>query len=141
MARVPLVGVGVVLACPKGIVLLKRKGSLGAGEWSFPGGRLEFEESVISCAHREVMEEVGVFMEWCVRGDIITEDIVPGHHYITLYCYGRTSQFPRIVEPDKASDIMFVSNYDDLPRPLFMGVEKAWEHLYDTIMHPETRDF
>lgn len=134
MDLIPRIGVGVALGCPEGIVLIKRQGSHGAGEWSFPGGHLEFGESVIDCARREVMEELGVEMDWCHSDGIFTEDFFPGKHYITLYCYGRTSQVPRIMEPNKASAMVFVGAFQALPSPLFSGVEHAWKHLYHRIL-------
>lgn len=55
------VGVGVMIFDKDGMILLgKRKGSHGAGEYSFPGGHLEYGESFEECAKREVMEECGI---------------------------------------------------------------------------------
>ena len=124
------IGVGVAVLCPQGMVLLRRKGSHGDGEWSFPGGHLEFGERVVDCAKREVLEELGVSLEWCYSEGVFTEDFFPGKHYITLYCYGLTSETPRIMETDKASDIMFVQDFQGLPMPLFSGVRYAWNQLY-----------
>ena len=43
--KYPRVGVGVMIQNEKGEVLLGlRQGSHGAGEWSFPGGHLDFEK-------------------------------------------------------------------------------------------------
>jgi NUDIX domain len=56
-------GAGVFVHTPRGYVLLKRQGSHGAGEWSLPGGHLEFGETVDECARREVLEEIGCRLE------------------------------------------------------------------------------
>ena len=57
----PSVGVGVFVYNMDGKILLgKRKGAHGAGEWSLPGGHLEFNESFERCCEREVMEETGI---------------------------------------------------------------------------------
>ena len=59
--KYPRVGVGVMIQNDNGEVLLGlRKGSHGAGEWSFPGGHLEFGETVFECAKRETKEETGL---------------------------------------------------------------------------------
>ena len=45
--KYPKVGIGVMIQNEKGEVLLGlRQGSHGAGEWSFPGGHLEFGEKI-----------------------------------------------------------------------------------------------
>lgn len=116
------VGVGVALYSPNGLVLMKRRGSHGSGDWNFPGGHLEFGESVEDCAHREVLEELGVTMHECRKIKFFTEDYFPGKQYITLYCIGKTDQTPSIQEPEKASELAFI-NTEWLPSPLFSGVQ------------------
>jgi 8-oxo-dGTP diphosphatase len=49
----PRVGVGVIVV-KNGLVLIgKRKGSHGEGQWAWPGGHLEYMESFLDCAKRE----------------------------------------------------------------------------------------
>ena len=52
--------VGVMVWKDDKILLGKRKGSHGNGEYSFAGGHLEFNESFQDCAIRETLEESGV---------------------------------------------------------------------------------
>jgi 8-oxo-dGTP diphosphatase len=129
----PLIGVGVGVRHADGIVLLKRKGSHGEGEWSFPGGHLEFGESVLACAKREVKEELGVDLERIRIISGFTEDYFPNKHYITLYCFGYTYQEPKIMEPEKASEICFVRSLSKLPSPLFSGVQEMFNKIYNEI--------
>ena len=121
------VGVGVIVVTTQGVVLLKRQGSHGAGEWSFPGGHLEFGESVFECAVRECQEEIGITPYYLEQMYFFTEDRFPGKQYITLYVIARTNDIAEICEPDKASDIIFIHPNNELPNPVFSGVEKVWE--------------
>ena len=45
------------------VLLSKRKGSHGEGEFAFPGGHLEYMEGFADCARREVQEEYGIKTE------------------------------------------------------------------------------
>ena len=125
------VGVGVFILCPSGYVLLKRKGSHGEGEWSLPGGHLEFGESVADCARREAMEELGVEISNVVPVPFFSEDQFPDHgkHYITLYMAGVTEYYPKIMEPQKASEMAIVMDLSTAPKPLFCGTAGAWHVL------------
>ena len=52
MENHPKVGVGVMVLKDGKVLLTRRKGSHGAGEYSFPGGHLEYMESFEDCARR-----------------------------------------------------------------------------------------
>lgn len=52
--------VGVMIFKDGKILLGKRKGSHGNGEYSFPGGHIEFSESFEDCVRRETKEEAGI---------------------------------------------------------------------------------
>lgn len=56
----PVVGVGVVVLKGDDVLLIRRGRPPKQGEWSIPGGRQEFGETVRETALREVMEETGV---------------------------------------------------------------------------------
>lgn len=59
--KYPKIGVGVMIQNKKGQILLGlRKGSFAANQWAFPGGHLEFGETIFQCAQREVKEETGL---------------------------------------------------------------------------------
>ena len=130
------VGVGVMVLGPGGYVLLRRQSSHGEGEWSFPGGHLEYGESVLDCAARECEEELGVALKDAAVMPFFTEDHFPDHHkhYITLYVTGWCEEVPRIMEPHKASQIKSFNIGDILPEPLFSGVETAWLYKKNTIV-------
>ena len=60
----PIIGVGAVIWNDRGeIVLIRRGQEPRLGEWSIPGGRLEWGESVREAIIREVREETGLEVE------------------------------------------------------------------------------
>ncbi len=60
----PKVGVGVMILKDGKVLLGKRKGSHGQGEYAFPGGHLEHMESFADCAKREVADTSGLCNFW-----------------------------------------------------------------------------
>jgi ADP-ribose pyrophosphatase YjhB (NUDIX family) len=60
----PIIGVGVVVLRkgPHGpeVLLIQRGKPPRQGEWSMPGGKQEWGETLHEAAHREIMEETGV---------------------------------------------------------------------------------
>lgn len=60
MDQRPKVGMGVVLLKGGKILLGKRNNSFGEGEYSSPGGHLEYGESFDECIRREIREECGL---------------------------------------------------------------------------------
>ena len=60
MEKIIKVGVGVLVVKDGKVLLHKRYGSHGEGEYASPGGHLEFGESISNCAKRETMEEAGI---------------------------------------------------------------------------------
>lgn len=56
----PIVGVGVVVLKGDEVLLIRRGRPPKQGEWSIPGGRQEFGETVRACGLREVREETGI---------------------------------------------------------------------------------
>ena len=103
MEERPLIGVAVIVVKGNRVLLGKRKGAHGTGTWAFPGGHLEFNESIEDCALREVYEETGLQVK-NLRFGPYTNDIFPAEkkHYVTLFviadhAYGE----PQVKEPHK----------------------------------------
>lgn len=59
-ARQPRVGVSVGVWRGGEVLLVERSGDPSGGLWSFPGGHLEWGESLEVAARREVLEETGL---------------------------------------------------------------------------------
>lgn len=121
--------VGVGLACciyseEKQLLLIRRKGAHGNGEWSVPGGWMEQGETPEEGVAREVIEEVGLsvgpsdmkFMNY-------VHTVHPeGFGDVTLWF--KCSMFVddislvEIKEPDKIDGIGWF-HYWEFPKPLF----------------------
>jgi len=127
----PKVGVGVILKKDGKILLGKRKGSHGAGSWAFPGGHLEFKETLEMCARREVLEEVGIEIA-NIKPATFTNDIFEKDqkHYVTVYVTADYSIGEvKVMEPDKCKEWGWFS-WDDLPEPRFVPLTNLLNQGY-----------
>ena len=121
------VGVAVVLRWDNRVLMGLRKGSHGAGAWSFPGGHLESGETIFECASRELREETGIARdpEHSFRKLTYTNDIFvsEGKHYITIYVetdWSGDTPWPEVMEPQKCT----IWRWQDAPpSPLFLPIE------------------
>jgi len=115
----PKVGVGVMVFKDGKVLLTKRKGSHGAGEYSFPGGHLEYMESFEDCAKRETREECGIDIT-NIRFLYVTnvKKYFPKHYVHIGMVADWESGVPTTMEPDKAEEWKWYS-IDALPAPLF----------------------
>lgn len=123
----PRVGVGVLIQNNKGEVLLGlRQGAHGAGEWSFPGGHLEFGETIFETAKREVKEEVNLDVddfELISVADELRYIKTDNKHYLNIgikAVYGGGE--PKLMESDKCREWRWVS-LENLPERLLEGTE------------------
>jgi len=85
----PKVGVSIVLVKDDQVLMGKRKGSHGAGTYSFPGGHIEFGEEFEQAVLKELREETSLSAENLTKvtwtNDIFVEE---EKHYITLFYRG-----------------------------------------------------
>jgi|SRR5208337_6833 len=101
----PEVGIGVLVVRDGKILLSRRLKPYGYGKLSLPGGHVEWNESLVECAKREVLEETGIKLKKAEELRDYTEEIDPkaGKHYVTFYLIARCpdGQEPRTTEPSK----------------------------------------
>ena len=68
-----------------GFVLLgKRKGAYGEGKWGLPQGYIEFDESFLSAAIREVKEETGLDVEIRSILNVVSNLLSPRLHTLAI---------------------------------------------------------
>ncbi|MEK6847463.1 MAG: NUDIX hydrolase [Nanoarchaeota archaeon] len=124
MEKIPKVGVAAIVKHKGKVLFLKRKGSHGEGTWAFPGGHLEFNESIEECVKREVMEETGIIanrMSFVAITDDMFKD--EGKHYITIFMLVKDYEgIPIIKEKDKCTEMQWFA-WDKLPSPLFLPIK------------------
>ena len=125
----PKVGIGVMVLKGGKVLLGKRKGSHGAGEYAWPGGKLEYMESIVECAKREVMEEAGIEIE-NVRFLRLSnlKQYAPKHYLDIGLIADWKSGEPRVCEPEKLESWGWYAT-DALPQPLFATLPSYFEAL------------
>lgn len=126
----PKVGVSLLVIREFGgvphVLLGRRRGSHGEGEWSTPGGHQEFGERYEITALSELKEECGDDIEvtWprflCVTN--LTAYTDQGKHYTDM---GFVSYWlmgdPKVMEPDKCDEWLW-HPLNTLPTPLFATI-------------------
>ena len=131
-AASPRIGVAAIVV-RDGHVLVGRRlsGSHGHNRWQFPGGHLEWGESIADCALREVAEETG--LEAVVTGyGPFTNDVfvAEGKHYVTLFVLASAPEgLPQVMEPEKCAEWRWCA-WDALPSPLFLSIQHLLELGY-----------
>jgi 8-oxo-dGTP diphosphatase len=101
------------------VLLGRRKGTHGAGEYATPGGHLEFGESLEQCARREVREETGLEVDDVRFLRLLNVKTYAGTHYVDvgLVANWKRGQ-PQLLEPDRCEGWGWYS-LEQLPAPLF----------------------
>ena len=82
--RRPTPTVGVICFRGDEVLLIRRGKPPRMGDWSIPGGRLEWNEGVHACALRELLEETGVRAELLGLVDVIDGFFGDERHYVLI---------------------------------------------------------
>ena len=104
------VGVGAIIFNRKSAVFLAKRGKNARNErhkWEFPGGSVEFGETLEQALVREVQEEFGFAVEVIQLLDVVNH-ILPGEkqHWVSpTYLCSYKDGNPRIREPHKCEEI------------------------------------
>lgn len=116
------VGIGVMLIKDGKVLLGKRKGKHGNGEYAWPGGHFEYMESFEECARREVMEETGMQITNVRFLRLYNLKEYAPKHYVDIGLIADwQSGEPQVLEPEKCESWDW---YDlaNLPSPLFAAI-------------------
>lgn len=122
----PGVAIGVVIQHPTNgcIILGRRKGELGGGQYAIPGGKIDFSEPPFATVLREIKEETNLDLREIYFTGKVTNDYFPalGKHYITLYYIAEAinPQDLKTMEPEKVEEWKWVDPAVGLPEPMWM---------------------
>lgn len=128
------VGVGAVILNSEGRVFLARRGREvrnESGRWEFPGGGVEFGETLEHALMREVREEYGLEIEVQELIDVVNH-LIPAEkqHWVspTFLCRVKSGA-PSIREPHKCDEIGWFT-LDNIPEEqLSLASKKSLESL------------
>lgn len=111
--RAPVAAVGIVCVRNDEVLLIRRGKPPREGEWSLPGGRIEWGERARDAALRELREETGVEAEIVALVDVVdglfanrTQGEIWGHYVLADFAARWVSGEPRA--GDDAAEARFV---------------------------------
>lgn len=127
----PQVGVAIIVVKDSKVLLGKRLSSHGIGTWQFPGGHLQYGETIEDCAKRELFEETGLTIQ-NVRYGPYTNDIFKAEqkHYITLFVIAEYDSGVLVLkEPNKCEKWKWF-RWSHLPEPKFLPIQNLMKQNF-----------
>lgn len=128
------VGVGAIIRNENQQLFLSRRGPLARNEndlWEFPGGSVEFGETLAQALRREMLEEFQIEIEVGPLLDVV-DHILPEEkqHWVSPTFICKISKgIPKIVETGKCSAIGWFS-LGDIPNNLTKITRSNLQHFY-----------
>ena len=125
------VGIGVIILDDNKVLLghrcSKSKDTGGIYEpdsWTLPGGKQEYDETILECAKRETKEETNLNISNLeVFG--ADDDIGPDRHFVTIYVVAKEYIGElKVMEPDKQDEWKWFDLHN-LPDNLYSPSEKT----------------
>lgn len=122
----PRVGVGVFLIENNTILLGLRNpqkivpnGELHEqGTWGIPGGKVDFGETLVDAAKRELLEETGILVENLEFLNIQDNIELDSHYVSVIFLATKWRGIPIVKEPDKMMEWKWFS-LDHLPENMY----------------------
>jgi mutator protein MutT len=131
------VGVGAIINDKEGRIFLARRGPKAKNErglWEFPGGSVEFGETLAQALQREIQEEYGIEISVGKLVDVVNHILPQEHqHWVSpTYICEITSGQPNIREPEKCTEIGWF-HIDQTPNELTQVTRINLEHYCQLI--------
>ncbi len=127
-----LVAVYVIIIKDNKVLLLKRANTNWRdGEFNFPGGHLEDNETIIKAAERELLEETGIIVKPMDLHLVHVSHRKTNHAYIDLYfrAYAWHGE-PRITEENKSDEILW-ADLSNLPENMLDYEKDSLKQIED----------
>lgn len=122
-------GIAVLVIKDGKVLLGKRKGAHGTGEFASPGGHLEFWESIKACAKRECMEEAGIKIKNIKLVRVSNLKRYGNKHYLDVGLVAEwASGIPKVMEPKKCAGWEWYE-LKNPPMPLFGAIGQTLDAL------------
>ena len=124
------IGIGVLILNDNKILLGHRCSKVDTGgiyepdSWCLPGGKQEYDETILECAKRETKEETNLDVNNLeVFG--AEDDFGKDRHFVTIYVLAKEfSGELKVTEPDKQDEWKWF-DIDNLPNNLYSPSEKT----------------
>ena len=130
----PEVCVGAVILDDDRLLLIRRGHGPAAGNWSLPGGRVEFGETMAEALVREVQEETGLEV---ALGNYIGHVEIFGDdsHYVVHDFYATAFETEGVVAGDDAAEAAWVELHTVPEMPLSAGLAEflADHHIIELL--------
>lgn len=136
------VGVGAIILNKDGTLFLARRGAEARNErekWEFPGGSVEFGETLENALIREIHEEYGFAIEVVQLLDVVNH-ILPreGQHWVSpTYLCRYKNGTPRILEPHKCDDIGWFTLAQLPVNEMTQASQQSLSSLTKYLSHPK----
>jgi len=130
------IGCEVFIIKDNTVLLGKRKNCYGEGTWGLPGGHLEYGESLLECAKRELMEELGIEgVEFKLIA--MTDNIDDRGHYVhASFLVEQYLGEIRCMEPDLCYEWSFF-DISNLPEEIFKPHQKILQAYLSNLIYLE----
>lgn len=125
MADFPRIGILALVCRDDRLLLVERGRPPNQGLWGFPGGKLEFGESLAAAARRELREETGIWAEFFEPLPPL-EALSEGFHYILIPMLGRNPQ-GHLAAADDATDARWLTRAAMLALPHIPAVPPLFD--------------
>ena len=139
MEKIIKVGLGIMLLDGNNILLGRRcdnykdtGGIYEPGSWTIPGGKQEYEETILEGAVRETKEETNLDIS-DLEVFSVSDDIQPNKHFITIHIIAKSFNGElKNLEPTKHDEWKWF-DLNNLPEKLYSPAKKFIEEYKSSL--------